>query len=261
MPLYIREGRFGPPKSFKTGAVVSSYPKPLLAFEFDPDGLSVVREPVKFITVEELPTLCKAEQAKLPPITAIDFAALNMADFKVSRKQLSVDYVPTPDAVTFPKVAEAANAVLFQGCPWRTFVLDTVTGLSNRIYGHQSATKQAALADPRKWAGNIGMKVQDYLSALLTLPCHVVIIMHDQTEQNELTNTIARLPMIYSKVRESVGNLFSQFFYQQMEAGKPKVRTVDFELVRGIGCRWPQGLPATCGPLFDDIYKGVKFEA
>jgi hypothetical protein len=39
---YIREGRMGPPKSFKTGAVLGTYPKPLLCLEFDESGGDII---------------------------------------------------------------------------------------------------------------------------------------------------------------------------------------------------------------------------
>lgn len=38
----IREIRWGPPKSFKTGAVAGTYPKPLLYFGFEEAGLDVI---------------------------------------------------------------------------------------------------------------------------------------------------------------------------------------------------------------------------
>jgi hypothetical protein len=42
MSKLIRELRWGPPKSFKTGAVTGTYPKPMLYLGFDVDGLSVI---------------------------------------------------------------------------------------------------------------------------------------------------------------------------------------------------------------------------
>jgi len=41
-PKLIRELRMGPPKQFKTGAVVGTYPKPLLLCQFDRGGVDIV---------------------------------------------------------------------------------------------------------------------------------------------------------------------------------------------------------------------------
>lgn len=260
MPLYIREGRFGPPKSFKTGAVVSSYPKPMLVFEFDPGGLDIAREPILYITVEALPAYCEKKSEELPPLMAIDFSILNKDVL------LSANYVPTPDTKTFPAFVEGLNALrsskgkLRPALPWKTIVFDALTGLSDSIYGHQSATDIASLADARKWAGRIGMKVLDMTAAIVTLPCHTVTIMHSEIDKDELGSEIRELPMLYSKLRWAIGRLFSQFFYAFKEGSTAYIRTADFGLTKGIGPRVPSGLKEKNGPLFDDIYKGVKFE-
>ncbi len=252
MPKLIHEGRFGPPKSFKTGAVVGTYPRPLFVLSFDAGGLEIVREPITYIKTEGLAEWVKKPTASLPPITAIDFSGLG-------RGQLSTTFVPTPDGVTFDLTIKAIN-LLSQSCPWKTVVLDTVTGLSDCIYAFQSATLSAALADPRKWAGNIGMKVKAIIARVNSLPCHSVFIMHSEDTKNEQTGDISEKPMIYSRLRDEAGGLFSQFFYSFIESGQPKIRTQSFGLVKGIGCRWPADLPAVCGPRFNDIYGKEKFE-
>src|SRR6266576_6273881 len=70
---YIREGRMGPPFSYKTGAVVETYPKPMLVLEFDPSGLDVVKQPIERIEYTKLSEYCKKEQSALPPVLAIEF--------------------------------------------------------------------------------------------------------------------------------------------------------------------------------------------
>ncbi len=238
----IREGRFGPPKSFKTGAVVGTYPQPLLCLEYDHDGLSIIRDPVTMVTPEKL-MIDLID--KIPPIgiTGVDMTNLNKA-------VLSEIYVPRPDTQTFPKTVQVINA-LVKSCPFKTIVIDTVTGLSDCIYGHQSAVNASALADARKWAGNIGMKVKQVIDTTCQINANVVVIFHSDTEKNELTGEIRELPMVYSKLREFLGAMFSQFFYATPDF---KVKTKAFQNVKGIGCRWPMNLPDTCGPLFNDIY-------
>lgn len=252
MPKLIHEGRFGPPKSFKTGAVVGTYPRPLFVLSFDAGGLEIVREPITYIKLEEVEGYAKKPFSDLPPITAVDLSGSNT-------NALTVAYSPISDNTTFPNTVAIINS-LRKACPWKTVVLDTVTGLSDSIYGHQAATNASALSDPRKWAGNIGMKVKQVITYVNALPAHSVFIMHSEDTKNEQTGEISERPMIYSRLRDEVGGLFSQFFYAFIEGGVAKVRTQPFGLIKGIGCRWPAGLPSTCGATFNDIYGKEKFE-
>lgn len=238
----IREGRFGQPKTYKTGAVVSSYPKPMLVLEYDHGGLTVIKDPIEFLTAEQF----LSNKEPFTGITAIDMAALNT-------NALTDSYVPRQDVQTFPTTVKIINA-LVKNCPYKTVVLDTVTGLSDCIYGHQSAVNASALADARKWAGNIGMKVKQVIDVLCLVKANVVVIFHSDTEKNELTSEVREMPMVYSKLREFLGAMFDQFFYSCIENKKPVIKTAPTGLIRGLGCRWPTGLPETCGPLFNDIY-------
>lgn len=239
----------GPAKSYKTGAVVSSYPKPMLVLEGDIGGLDVIKDPI--VWVNDLPGLeaaAKQERAALPPITAYQFARGGGA-------ALNDVYSVTPDTTSFPAFNKVGN-LLLQRCPWKTVVIDPITALSNIVLAHHAATQAGNMADPRKWASLVGGKVFQTISILTNLPCHVVFIFHSEIDKNELTSEVRVMPTMYARFRDQVGSILSQFFYQVIEGGKPTIYTQPFGTVQGVGARWPADLATKtkCGVLFNDLY-------
>jgi hypothetical protein len=257
----IREIRMGPPKTYKTGAIVTSYPKPMLAFEGDEGGLDVVQQAIQWIhsatdTTNEIETFCKKKREELPPLAAVQF------NFKAS---MSLDelWKPAGDTRTLSQFNKTVNALFLQGCPWKTVVFDPVTVIQELVLASFAQTNASKMDDARKWAGAVGEKTKRIMATLFTLPCHVVIIMHTakNTVKNPLTGeTINETiePVIYGKIRDFIGSLPSQFFYQDATTvggtSKVEVMTVSDGRVKGIGCRWPMGLRTKVGPLFDNIY-------
>lgn len=252
---YIREGRMGPPLTYKTGAVVESYPKPMLVFEFDRGGLDIVKQPIiecevsLDIGARNLIEYCKTPREKLPPIIAVDFS-------KTKIKELSTQYIKS-DSTPLTLFADSLNAVVTNGCPWKTIVVDPVTGLTDAIVSHIGSQQPKAMDDARRWAHMAGEKVSQTIGVVQGLPCHTVFIMHSTEDKNELTAEIKTLPMIPSAIRERIQGLFSQFFYAVLEKGqppKPFVLTQPEAFVKAIGARWPNNLPAKCGATFQEIY-------
>lgn len=249
MSKFIREGRMGPPKSFKTGAVVGTYPRPMFVFNFDPGGLDIVNEPVQYIEPKDLKAMTELPTDKLPPLTAINF-------WDITTKKMNPMFAITGSTEPYLKFVECIN-LLADKCPWKTVVIDPLTGLSETVLTSVAMMNPKAMEDARKWASLVGGKLQQAASVLGGLEAHTVCIMHSQTEMNELTKDIFVYPLIPSKVREKIGALFSQFFYATVEIGNPPkavVYTAPRGFVKGIGARWPQGLPNPCGPTFNDIY-------
>jgi hypothetical protein len=248
----IREGRFGPPKCWKTGSVVSTYPKPLLVMQFDKAGTEVIETGVQILEPESklLTEYSNKEQKSLPEITAVDFH-IGYAP------KISENYSPAADSAPFRRIAACSNVVAGK-CPWATVVWDSTTYLSDFIYAHLSATNGGMLADPRKWAPAIGQKIASMITTAFCIPSHQVFIMHEQTEKNELTQAVRQQPMIYSTYREVVSGAMSQFFYQYSDNGVPTLRTKDTGFIKGIGARWPHNLPERITPpTYAEIYEKV----
>lgn len=261
---FIREGRMGPPKAYKTGAVIGTYPRPLICLQGDEGGMDIIpklpadtKSPFKmevtqkdlvWIKPTEIDSYTQKETKDLSPITAVSFS-----DSK--QGLLTGDFAITPDPKNFPSFNAIGNA-LIKKCPWKTVVIDPVTVLQGIIYGHLAATNPGALADPRQWASKIGLKVQQTMAEMCKIQAHVIFLMHTETDKIELTGEIRTEAMLYSKFRQLVGGLFSQFLYAEVEGGKPIVYTQSQGFVKGLGCRWPVGLPPKCGAHFKDIYEG-----
>lgn len=252
---YIREGRMGPPLTYKTGAVVNTYPKPMLVFEFDTGGLDVVTHPLVKIEMDRsgirgLDDLCKTPREKLPPITVLDFSTLS------STNLLNADYTKA-DSIPLILFTDCVNKLIVNGCPWKTVVVDPITGLTGAIVMHIGGTQPQAMNDARRWAFMAGDKVQQIIGVVQGLPCHTVFIMHCEEDENELTKEIRTFPMIPSKLKQRIGGLFSQFFYAVLEKGeppKPFVLTQPEGFVKGIGARYPNNMKAKCGATFQEIY-------
>ncbi len=244
---YIREGRFGRSKQWKTGAVVSTYPRPLLAISLDEGGLDVVTEPVTYLTVKDLPAAVR--EKRYGPINGIDLC-------DASVKPASLDFTIKADSSRLQGLVDISNYLLSlkETLPFRTVVIDPLTEVEQAILGHISAAQSASLADPRKWASMVGQKVKDLVLSFTQLPCHVVFIMHSNVDKNELTGVITETPRLYSKYRDIIGANLSQFFYATKVGGKPKIFTTDQGFVQGLGARWPANLPAVCDPTYEAIY-------
>lgn len=249
---YIREGRFGRSKQWKTGAVVGTYPQPLLAISLDEGGLDVLPNPPMFIKPNDLGKLCAKPANELPPVTAIDLC-------DASVKQATLDFNVKPDSSRLQGLVDISNTLiaLKERLPFKTVVVDPLTEVEAAVLGHIAAAQNAALADPRKWASMVGQKVKDLILAFTQLPCHVVFIMHSNVDKNELTGVITETPRLYSKYRDIIGANLSQFFYATKVNGKPKVFTTDQGFVQGLGARWPANLPAVCDPDYKSIYETV----
>ena len=242
----IRELRMGAPKTFKTGAVVGTYPKPMLYFGFDHGGIDVIPDTTEMDsrTVGEF-KLDKPTK----PITVLDYSS-------VCPRTLSLDYLPTKSQEGMQTFYRDYNQLTGKvNIEYKTVVFDSVSGYMDMTLAHLSSFNPNAMADARVWAYQVGQKVRQLILSATCLPCHVVFIMHSTIEKDELTQQIRELPSVYSGLRNDIGGLFSQVFYATKNiAGKPVIWTNDKLFVKGIGPRWPANLPQEVAPDFNSIY-------
>lgn len=267
----IREGRFGPPKAFKTGAIVGTYPKPMLVFSFDNGGLDVIPskgekasrgavpldityEDIIFTGPDQLKDWVKKPAAEQPKVLAVQCSDARWGE-------MSDAYRPDGDRKGFESFFHACNDLLrAPACPWKTIVVDPITGLTEIVHRHFAATNSKLIEDARKWAPAIGYQVLKTIGTLTDpkLNCHFVATFHSTIDKNELSSEVFILPMVPSAfARDRLGGVFQQWFYACKEGEKPVIYTTDRGLVKGIGARWPGGLPAVCGADFRSIYGGV----
>lgn len=264
MPKLIREMRFGPAKQFKTGAVVGTYPKPLLLLSFDEEGHSVIptkgqaqdpsfikldstAEDIVKVNPVELRQLQGKPQSELPKITLVDFCDAN-------QRLMTPAYVPGQNPGPMLTFMDALNCLVQFQCPWRTVVVDPVTGYTDIVLQHIASINLQLMADPRRWASMAGQKVYQMIGVVNQLKAHVVVILHSKVDKNELTGQTSEGMMVYSEVRQIIGGLASQIFYATKEGKKPVIWTTDRFFVKGVGARWPLDLPEVCAPDFKSIY-------
>jgi hypothetical protein len=266
---YIREGRMGPPKAFKTGAVVGTYPKPLLVFVFDEEGLSVIPqrgvkapasylpldccyEDIEFIKPTQIVEYLKKKPEELRKITAVDFC--DTVD-----KRMTQDITVVADRAPFDTFATMLNSMVTNvrmgvPLPWKTIVFDPLTRFNDIVYmfvaalGGPELTKDLRLSYP-----HVSGKIQQFVGVITALPAHVVVIMHVQADVTKL-GQIIETPMFFGNYRQKINSQFTSFFYAVMEGGKPMIRTKDYGYARGIGATFPAGLPDPCQPDFTSIY-------
>lgn len=257
----------GTTKVFKTGATAGSYPKPLLYLGFDDGGLDVIQsrsipatpgdivldvtsEGIVYIKPGDLSTWLAKPKTEQPKILAINFFGQRKNPLEQDLRIAVPDQQPFMDFVGVTDLLFNKRTAL----PWATIELDSVTGFMNCILAFIASKNPAALLDARQWASQVGMKVKNTCACLTCMDAHIVVLIHSEFNKNELTGTITELPAVYSGLRNDIGCYFSQFFYALKQGTKPMVSTVDYQFVRGLGMRWPTGLPAICGPTFKDLY-------
>lgn len=248
----------GPPKTWKTGAVVSSYPKPMFVFQGDEGGLDIIKTPIHWVTtIEAVEAQLKKPITEQPPIVAFQFNKNPDLMLNESFNPLARDN----EFISFNKVGN----ILFKTkpFPFKTVVLDPLTQVSSIILSAFAKSNAAKMQDARKWASGVGDKTKNTVAAFFTLPCHVVCIMHTAlnkvvNEKGEVTSQTEE-PVLYSKLRDIIGSLPSQFFFHNSitVSGKTQsyILTAPDARVKGIGVRWPTGLPVKLeDPTFDKIY-------
>lgn len=268
---YIRELREGAPKSFKTGAVVGSYPKPMLVFLWDRAGLDVVPsskvivpptefqfdvryEEIKFLQPGQLASMLNVPLAEQPKILAISYADAKPGELDLLLKPIA-DSTPFQQFILNDFNAVVRHLQAGRALPWKTVVKDSLSGYQDVLLSHIAAFNPNALADARQWAAQIGAKIVQTISALTSWPCHVVVTSHVTVEKQENTQMVKELPDMYSANRYNIGRLFSQMFYATKNGTRPVLWPHDQMYVVGTGARWPVGLDKVIDPpSFQAIY-------
>lgn len=264
---YIRELRMGPPKSGKTVAVVGTYPKPMLVFQFDTDGIDVIpsNPPTKpdanrialditykditFIDAKDFPVWCAKQTVEsISKVTLVNFAS-------TVKREMSDTFTPIADNNPYNLFHRSVNALVrMPVLPWKTFVLDSTTALIDSLRSFITATNPTWNTDARKWSPAAGSKVLQHISVMNSLQMHCVYIAHSHVDKNETTGEVTERPLGPGGFASQCGGLVSQFIYATNETGKLEVYTRPKGNVKSIGCRWPSDLPAICGADFKSIY-------
>lgn len=251
--MKVKELVYGPPKTGKTLGR-STYPKPLLFLNLDPDGWTSIDSNVEVLEPEQALTRLKSKTPPPKPITVIDFSSA-----KMMKLQESLHSAPSRAPVT--QLIRCVNAVIDSN-PFATVVLDSWTGYDSMLMEFilDMDGKQTPLI---QHYGMLTRKKEEMVLALLSLDCHVSIVAHETSQKDELTGTVRILPAGMGSFQESMGKYFSQILYSTVEVGasgnrKYVVWTAPKQLVRIVGLRFPQGVPPVVDNNWNEIYKNLK---
>jgi hypothetical protein len=257
----IRELRFGPPKVGKTKNICETYPTPLLVINTENGGLdSVHSRPIVVKKADEVEAFLMIEKDKQPPITEVDFI------YEQGRR-ISLDGAQTYAGDTYISIGRLINKLLdYKGSfPFNTVVLDSLSGLVASAVGATGYFNPKAMVSALQWAGIAGAKIQEVVCILYTLPCHVVVTAHAQTdaEDEDKRKEAQTVPMMPSQIRSKIGAIPSVYCYAYTEMGgsgklEYKVRTTPQGLIKNLGQRYDDSVPGVCGPTFNDLYGKVK---
>lgn len=265
----IRELRMGKPKTFKTGAIVGTYPKPLAYFGFDREGLSILPTKDYVSPPTQMQLDCTYEDISFEKIGSMTQVLSKPIEKKIIAfdytsefpMNISLDYLPSKSQESAQKFMTDFNAVndfirAKKELPFKTAVFDSTTGYGEMMKMHLSSFNPGAMTTALQWAFMLGEALRRVMLASTAWPCHVVFITHTSSpEKNEDTSQVEELPALYGKgFRDAVGGLFSQYFYATKTAGKPVIKNSDFMTMRGLGSRWPSGLANEVPADFKSIY-------
>lgn len=266
----IREARMGRPKQGKSGVILATYPKPMLYYQLDRSGVDIVPsknivfepsaniipfdtkyEEIKFVRSHDFGSVVNLPMEQQAKITVVDFT-------KDMPSTIELGVKPSSSALQYTRIVEVHNQTAGKPeLPWKTIVLDSATGLTDAVLSYIASVNPNAFADARQWAGQAGDIVRKVVLAMTAVPCHFVCLLHSNVDVNEITKEVTEDPSLYGKaLRSDFFGLFSQVFYAYKDplTGLPMVQVSDQYPVKGIGPRFPLGLPRPCKPDFQSIY-------
>lgn len=249
----VKELRFGPPLSWKTGAVGTTYPTPLLLFNFQANGWVSIRRPT---TVLNSATFRNAMKGKAP------FADVTVVDYAAAKNKLTASVLMPTGSERYSEFVGDFNH-LYEYNPFATVVIDPYTLLDVEILNFVVKLDPDIKYPGRAMIAHYGYlqsKKRELIGALLGLDCHCVMIGHEESQKDEVTGEINTVTAGTGKFQETMGMHFAQVLYARIEAdekgnARPIVHTKPFGRIKSLGMRWPDGKPAICGATFHDLYE------
>ena len=248
---FVKALEFGAPKTGKTKNTVETCPKPALIFSFEAGGTDCVTAiPITGMTSGDFRAKMVAKSKDWPAVTVLEYLP--------GAKRIGEGKTETFDKSRLEAFIKDFN-LLFDHMPFRTVIADSFTGMDTVSMAFILGLNKADTAQIQHY-GQLQTKKEAIISALMSLPCNVVVLAHEEAQKDELTGAIRILPFGTGKFQEKMGMYFSQVVYRTVSTdtqGNPKyeVWTAPRGLVKGLGLRFPQGKKPVVGPTWKDIYE------
>lgn len=116
--------------------------------------------------------------------------------------------------------------------PFKTLVLDSITTFVNTLMRDYLVRSYTALKRPgvdlygQQDYGILATQLKMFIPNLLVLPCNVIVLGHMETEKDEATGAISRLPMMPGKNAPTLPIWFEEVYVARMNAeGKRILQT------------------------------------
>ena len=255
----IRELRFGPAGTWKTSSIVNTYPKPMLVSNWDSGGLDSVTLPKLILSEPDLDSALKN-----PAFLWDGEVRVFVRDYTERVAMIGESYLTKTSAIPMQSQIRDFNRLISASpCPIETLVIDGGTRFIESLMSFIMNLNGKDRPNMDLY-GLLGMKAVELFNNIVSsLPCHVVITAHSQTEKDELTGETYILPNMLGSIREKIGGIMSQYLYSTVEmdttgVNRGKVWTQPKGLCKGLKMRWPQDRPAVCNPDFESLYGELK---
>ena len=144
---------------------------------------------------------------------------------RIDQKNPSAGYIPK-NPKGYMEVVNFINELHSRDpFPWEMVCVDTITTLQEHLCALvMNHHKTSTLAKPH-W-GVIKNNWIEFFSGFLTLPCDRIVICHDGTREDDVTNSVEVRPALLGSYRNEIGKNFNEIYhFSGYEGGKYKVRT------------------------------------
>jgi len=99
-----------------------------------------------------------------------------------------------------------------------TYVLDSFTTWSEALLAHIKRLRGTTRtkSDYDDWGDN-RTKAKNVIKTIMSLPCHVIVTGHTQTDKDENTGRLIAGPLAYGKLQKEIPLLFDEVYYMDVK--------------------------------------------
>jgi hypothetical protein len=187
----------GAPKTGKTH-FIGTFDKPSYVFDFDDGMLTVLGKDIEFDTFQDSnlmqPLAFTLAQKKL-----IEIQNTLKSENKLRVNNKEVFLISVDGSTMLQEVI--MNRVLFQ--KGRAGQMPQIGEMGSNDY---SAVR---------------VEYQNFISQIVALPCHIIIVCHDEPEKDQVTGAISVKPALIGRLSTTIGGRFDFVFRTEVVGGKP----------------------------------------
>ena len=217
----IHELGYGDPGAGKT-EFASTFPKPLLVFQFDPYGKDTpyLRRGVsKEFTFDNLGTPIRQIMSRKTGALLIQIEYFHDTNWVMDVKGQGANQTTIPTAHVDPECWERFGKRMYYFNPeeydqWATVVFDSITTMEIAARAFFQYRLNPSAKDGRQWwASSTDALEQILYTRVAGLPMNVVALAHVDKEQDEVLGVRVRNPLAPGRLRGSLGGAYGEFYH------------------------------------------------